>query len=390
MDNKENIIQIKDRLGNDMAKLAFADFMAKTECHFNELSRNNPMLFKKCSPSQLEEQTESVLKEIAPSTPFRPEEIKLVSGHSFPDVIAEKFFGVEVKSTKENHWTSTGSSIVENTRNNLVENIYMLFGKLGGTPPEFKCRPYEDCLYQIAVTHSPRYLIDMELREKKQQTIFDKLETTYDVFRKDDNKIERVRDYYVRQSLLSGKNEMPWWVGRKTLSSNEEDETPMISLFNEKNAHDKLFLVAQMFVLFPEVIEGKYEKAALWLCTHKYLLCLNVRDIFSAGGQVKRHNGEILKTPYPRVLKTIIESMPLIKEFLQSDVDIDILEIRPEYYEGNNAYVFWLSRVVEIFNNLTYSVGSGKNKRTVHFKDLNIDIKDWLEHPDKHILLQTV
>ena len=46
MDNKENIIQIKDRLGNDMAKLAFADFMAKTECHFNELSRNNPKKMK--------------------------------------------------------------------------------------------------------------------------------------------------------------------------------------------------------------------------------------------------------------------------------------------------------------------------------------------------------
>ena len=27
------------------------------------------------------------------------------------------------KSTKSNHWTSTGSSIVESTRNNLVENI---------------------------------------------------------------------------------------------------------------------------------------------------------------------------------------------------------------------------------------------------------------------------
>ena len=43
----------------------------------------------------------------------------------------------------------------------------MLFGKLGGKTAEFKCRPYEDCLSDIAVTHSPRYLINMELTKEQ-------------------------------------------------------------------------------------------------------------------------------------------------------------------------------------------------------------------------------
>ena len=121
------------------------------------------------------------MKELCGRTPFRVEEIRLVSAQYFPDIIAEKYYGVEVKSTKENHWTSTGSSIVESTRDKNVENIYMLFGKLGGKTAEFKCRPYEDCLSDIAVTHSPRYLINMELT--KEQTIFSKMGVAYDQLR---------------------------------------------------------------------------------------------------------------------------------------------------------------------------------------------------------------
>lgn len=63
----------------------------------------------------------NVMKELCGRTPFRAEEIRLVSAQYFPDIIAEKYYGVEVKSTKENHWTSTGSSIVESTRDKNVE-----------------------------------------------------------------------------------------------------------------------------------------------------------------------------------------------------------------------------------------------------------------------------
>jgi len=377
MDNKENIIQIKDRLGNDMAKLAFADFMAKTESRFNELSKNNPMLFKKCSPSQLEEQTESVLKEIAPSTPFRPEEIKLVSGHSFPDVIAEKFFGVEVKSTKENHWTSTGSSIVENTRNDLVENIYMLFGKLGGTPPEFKCRPYEDCLYQIAVTHSPRYLIDMELREKNQQTIFDKLQTSYDAFRKDSQKIDRIREYYIREAVKSGKEEMPWWVGRQSLNDQDDMTTPPITLFSNSPMKDEI--KAEIFLLFPEVINGKYANAALWLCTHKYMLCPNMRDEFSASGKVRSVNGKPLSIELPHVFQTIVELMPIISRLLKSNEYLDLYEYHPEYRMMEDVYSFWVTNTEKMLLNRIKVTDASKLPQ-------DIRIREWLEKPDKYVL----
>ena len=181
INSEENIITIRNRDINE-ADAAFAEFMQMTEEEFNERSSDNPKLYKGISSSRLEEVTEKLLKEIAPATPFRPEEITLVAGHSFPDIITEKYFGVEVKSTQSDKWTSTGSSIVETTRDSNVSNIYMLFGKLGGTPPEFRCRPYQDCLCNIAVTHSPRYMIDMEIRDKKEKTIFEKIDIPYNKF----------------------------------------------------------------------------------------------------------------------------------------------------------------------------------------------------------------
>ena len=81
----------------------------------------------------------------------------------------------------------------------------MLFGKLGGTPPEFKCKPYQDCLYDIAVTHSPRYLINMEL--EKNETIFSKMGTTYDDLRTSPDSIEQVRNYYRNKALRENKKD---------------------------------------------------------------------------------------------------------------------------------------------------------------------------------------
>ena len=69
----------------------------------------------------------------------------------------------------------------------------MLFAKLA-SPIEFRCRPYEEVLSEVVVTHSPRYLIDMNLEEGK--TIFDKIKMPYDTLRKKENPIRPIVDYY--------------------------------------------------------------------------------------------------------------------------------------------------------------------------------------------------
>ena len=82
------------------------------------------------------------MSELAVGTPFE-DSIELIGGQKFPDIIAKKFYGIEVKTTTQNHWKTTGNSVLESTRVDNVERIFMLFAKLA-SPIEFRCRPYEE------------------------------------------------------------------------------------------------------------------------------------------------------------------------------------------------------------------------------------------------------
>ncbi|WP_212744209.1 hypothetical protein [Maribacter sp. ACAM166] len=42
--------------------------------------------------------------------------IELIGGQKFPDIVAKKFYGIEVKTTTQNHWKTTGNSVLESTR----------------------------------------------------------------------------------------------------------------------------------------------------------------------------------------------------------------------------------------------------------------------------------
>lgn len=384
MHNEEHFVSVS-KLDLHDVEIAFTNFMNNSEELFNECSHRNPQFYKSMSPSELEVETCRILKEVASSSPFKKEEIKLVSGHSFPDIMAGKYFGVEVKSTKENKWTSIGSSIVESTRDQYVEDIYMMFGKLGGDVPEFKFRPYQDCLSNIAVTHSPRYMIDMEIREKRGETIFEKINMSYSDFHKANDKIEVVRDYYINQAREEGRHEMPWWVGKKTIDAIDNVEVPTIRLFNLLSIHEKADLKAQMTILFPQVLLGDYDEAALWLCTHRYFLCLNVRDFFSAGGQYDLLNGEKLSVPYPAVLKKLMDVMPYIIRNLSSNNDLEYQEFNPKLCHSRNKVRTWMEQVLEIFDKYTFSY----KKREISFSDLNIDLQDFLLNPQKYKLSQS-
>ena len=200
-------------------------------------------------------------------SPFDASEVELISGQRFPDIVAEKYYGIEVKSTKEDHWTSTGSSILETTRIENVDDIYMLFGKLGGNIPQFKCRPYQDVLYDIAVTHSPRYLINMEISTK--DSIFEKMGISYDEFRTSPDSISKVRQYYKEQAKQHKRQEMPWWI---TSENVESAYSFNIKLWNSLESREKRDLQTKCMILFPEALNParsmtKYNNTTLWLCS---------------------------------------------------------------------------------------------------------------------------
>ena len=114
---------------------------------------------------KLEEDVLQWMKAKAKDFRFNPDSILPTKKQHFPDIISNNYFGVEVKSTKENLWTSTGSSIVESLRDEDIKKVFMMFGILSKDNVDFRCKPYEKCLSDIHVTHSPRYSINMNLSD---------------------------------------------------------------------------------------------------------------------------------------------------------------------------------------------------------------------------------
>ena len=253
--------------------IEFKTLMEKTDIILNDDAQRRPQYYATRAGNPLEDDVLAALIEGAAGTPFE-NTIRKVSGQKFPDIIAAKYYGVEVKSTKEDHWTSTGSSILETTRIQDVERIYMTFGKLGGVP-SFKSKPYEECLSGIAVTHMPRYLIDMRIT--KEETIFSKLGIPYDELRKMDNPIAPVSKYY-RSKLKPG--ETLWWAG----DSANETVSATVSMWRNIDEKEKIKCKVYGMVNYPEIFRGDYDRYALWLASQG-IVDSHIRDQFSAGGQ---------------------------------------------------------------------------------------------------------
>ena len=270
----------------------FRELMAEVDKLLNYSASANPDYFLTRNGTALEVDVHDATMECAKSTKFAGS-VQIVSGISFPDIVAAKYYGIEVKSSQSNSWKTIGNSILETTRVSDIERIFLTFGKLG-TPVEFMSRPYEECLSGVAVTHYPRYQIDMSLGLG--DSIFDKMGVSYDELRSLPNPVVPVADYY--KSKLK-KGESLWWAGERV-----ETVVPVtVKLWKSLTSHEKDILEATIYTLFPETIisnsQSKYDRATLWLATQKGVINANVRDSFSAGGRnvMKTIDGRSVEMP---------------------------------------------------------------------------------------------
>lgn len=262
--------------------------------------------------------------------------IELISGQKFPDIVAyvneNKAYGIEVKTTKQNKWKSTGSSIFEGTRVDDVRNIHLLFGKLT-TPVEFKCRKYEECLYDVAITHSPRYLIDMEIMDK--DSIFSKVGVDYNTLRKLDNPFKPIKKYF-RAGLKEGED--LWWI-----DSNEENVRDLgVKLWGNLSASDKNELRIMALAYFPSLLGAdskKYARLATWLVSRFGIVNHALRDTFSAGGQVL-----ITGIKFPRIFEHITHDLGAILKIIQTIPEEDIKYYWKTEIEGENPHAVWIKQ----------------------------------------------
>jgi len=282
-------------------------------------SDQRPFYYPERTGALLERDVFDNMNEASHGTPFYGE-IAHISGYKFPDIVARRYYGVEVKTTKQDHWRSTGNSVLETTRVEEVERIYLLFGKLT-QPASFRYKKYEECLYDVAVTHSPRYLINMDTAYG--DTIFDKIGLPYNELRKMDSPIKPIIQYYREIANRHGGD--LWW-----LDSGEPDppaSSLIISMWENIDRDTRHVLQNQIMALFPEIFgksSRKYAKVAAWLASKHGIVSSSLRDRFSAGGKVDVIvNGTLYRVP--RIFGHLDENAIAIARHVVS-FDIEDLE----------------------------------------------------------------
>lgn len=325
----------------------FENLLDQTISYYNKLSISKKNKLLNLSPNEFELHFCETLSELAKSTHFNSS-VKLISGHKFPDVIVDGTnYGIEIKTTKQNHWITTGNSVLESTRIEGVSNIYLFFAKLVKSP-EFKWKKYEDCLVDIVVTHYPRYKIDMDANT----TIFDKLSVSYESLRKDSNPIKYFREYY-RDQLKPG--EELWWLD----SDQEELKSSNIKIqsFSNLSQDEKSDIISKAFILFPEICSrssSKFSRFSAW-CIKEYAIYVSsARDSFSAGGTVTLTIEDQIYKKAPRIIQTMHNNAEKIETSL-NEIEPDTLSkywsIEQKKIE-NRKFDIWRELVSENLNQI--------------------------------------
>ncbi len=317
-------------------KNEFNDLLNSTIVELNIHAKKSPTTIEKLRGNKLEPYARDVMTELAIGTPFE-NSIELIGGQKFPDIVANRFYGIEVKTTTQNHWKTTGNSVLESTRVDDVERIFMLFGKLG-KPIEFRCRAYEECLSEVVVTHSPRYLIDMNLEEGK--TIFDKINSSYNTLRQKKNPIKPITDYY-KSKLKPGQD--LWWI-----QDTEQSSNLVINIWNNLSLKEKQEIKNKAMVYFPEVFSNrgdKFARLAIWLVTREAVVCPNVRDLFTAGGKANYLIQNKTYKNIPRIFIKLFDNIDSILEILINTSAIELTEYWNEKVTENRKVMDWIELV---------------------------------------------
>lgn len=320
-------------------KVEFEKLLGTTLNVLKEEAKKNSRKYLELLGNKLENQVVNILNITSQGTPFEGS-IELISGQKFPDIIAKRYYGIEVKTSKQNHWTTTGNSVLEGTRVDNIERIFMLFGKMV-QPIDFKCRPYEECLSEVVVTHSPRYAIDMDLPVGK--TIFDKIGIPYDELRVQQNPIKPIQDYY-RRFLKNGED--IWWLENENNKSN----SLIIRIWNNLSLNERNDLMVKGFCFFPEIVSKpsvKFNKFAIWLTTNEGVICPNVRDIYTAGGQGTIEFENITYNQIPKIFIKLHHNRSFIKKVILNTNSSDLSHYWGVSVKENEKLSKWVDLIVK-------------------------------------------
>jgi hypothetical protein len=242
-------------------------------------------------------------------------EIKLHSGKRFPDIVFQGTeFGVEIK-TAQKGWSCLGNSVAASTLVDGVSEIYLLFAS-GEKYFEARFARYEDCVKSVEVTHSPRYVLDMEL-DPSESYLKGIGHTLSEMLAMDDPIGCVVQE--ARRNLKPG--ERVWWIS-------EQHSTPLkLVTWESLSSEKKSELISFAFAFFPGAVlkhpRADYTDFVLWLIQRKAVFCSSVRDNFSAGGRVNELEiGGLIVDEAPKVVGMLRSHLNEVRTVIKN-VDVD-------------------------------------------------------------------
>ena len=161
------------------------------------------------SHSEMEQEVISTLKSICCEFGINSQQVIGQGVQKFPDIAIEEY-GIEVKHTISDKWRCIGNSVSEGHRNKSIKHIYLIYGKMGGSP-EVRWSKYENAVTHVRSTHRLRFEIDMT--SSPENSIFRTMGVTYDEFMCSDikDKMKHCRKYARKRQEKRG--EYIWWLG---------------------------------------------------------------------------------------------------------------------------------------------------------------------------------
>lgn len=278
-----------------MTSMEFGKIVEQICQYLKRLSETNPKLIAACKTGEdfehcVFDATEATLASLGiPATVFYTP-----GSHVFPDIVVEfthgERYGIEVKSSTSStskNWRINGNSVLGSTKEDVIDT-YIVFGKTAIGNQGFRCKRYEDAIANVAVTHSPRYAIDMEIANN--ETFFAKSGLTYKQISESEDPIGQITAYFRSQGQKA------WWLAESTPAA--------IRMFSDLDGEEQLKLLGYCFAHFPEVFSSrsnKFSRCAMWLVAEHSIVSSSLRDNFSAGGRFEYLDfGRI-----PRIFKTL-------------------------------------------------------------------------------------
>lgn len=228
---------------------------------------------------------------------------------AFPDIAIGEY-GVEVKYTRQDTWRSIANSVLETQRIESVKHIYVIFGKMGGSP-EVRWGDWEHSVVHVRTSHVPRFEVEIAGPETSpRMSLFQQMGIGYDDFRQLDMK-EKMKYIRAYAKKLHPDGRL-WWVDED--GENPHTTSVQARLYTNLPAKEKVRLRAEAALLCPSIVKSgrardKYDDMVLYLLTYYGVVCHQARDLFSAGSVANPTNDDEGGIYIERALKLIEQEM---------------------------------------------------------------------------------